>query len=103
MTLRSTDFQETNGSSTDIVGLVNTPMVLENIQASVLLTDSDPTVTKMSFRSKPALPDSPETLIDVNNLARNFDGGGHVHAAGARVFSPLEEVKADLIKLLADF
>lgn len=100
MVLRSSDFQETNGTSTDIVGLVNTPMVLENIQAAVLLTDSDPSVTKMSFRSKPSLPDEPSSLIDVNALAGNFDGGGHIHAAGARVFSPLEEVKARLIELL---
>lgn len=100
MCLRSTDFQETNGASTDIVGLVNTPMVLSQVNASVLLTDSDPTVTKISFRSKPALPDSPVSLIDVNELARNFNGGGHVHAAGARIFAPLEEVKAKLFKLL---
>jgi phosphoesterase RecJ-like protein len=100
MCLRSSDFQETNGSSTDLVGLVNTPMVLENIQASVLLTDTDPTVTKMSFRSKPSMQEDPTSLIDVNKLANKFDGGGHVHAAGARVFSPLEDVKAQLIELL---
>ena len=100
MVLRSSDFQETNGSSTDIVGLVNTPMVLENIQAAVLLTDSDPSVTKMSFRSKPSMPDNPSSLINVNALAGQFEGGGHIHAAGARVFSPLEEVKARLIELL---
>jgi phosphoesterase RecJ-like protein len=100
MILRSTDFQETNGSSTDIVGLVNTPMVLENIQAAVLLTDSDPSVTKMSFRSKPSISGDSKTLINVNTLAGHFKGGGHVHAAGARIFSPLEEVKARLIELL---
>ena len=100
MILRSTDFQETNGSSTDIVGLVNTPMVLENIQAAVLLTDSDPSVTKMSFRSKPSILGDSKTLINVNTLAGHFKGGGHVHAAGARIFSPLEEVKARLIELL---
>ena len=102
MSLRSADFQETNGSSTDIVGLVNTPMVLENIQAAVLLTDSDPNVTKMSFRSKPSMPNEPTSLIDVNKLAGHFDGGGHVHAAGARVFAQLEEVKSRLITLLRD-
>ncbi len=100
MTLRSADFHETNGSSTDIVGLVNTPLVLEHIQAAVLLTDSDPSVTKMSFRSKPSMPDDPTSLIDVNVLAGHFDGGGHVHAAGARVFSSLEEVKTRLIDLV---
>jgi phosphoesterase RecJ-like protein len=102
MCLRSTDFQETNGSSTDLIGLVNTPMVLENIQAAVLITDTDPTVTKISFRSKPSMPGALFPLIDVNKLANNFEGGGHVHAAGARVFSPLEDVKAQLIELLQE-
>ena len=102
MCIRSTDFQETKGSSTDLIGLVNTPMVLEHIQASVLLTDTDPTITKMSFRSKPSMPGEPTSLIDVNQLANNFDGGGHVHAAGARVFSTLEDTKARLIELLKE-
>ncbi len=103
MSLRSTDFKETGGNSTDIVGLVNTPMTLESVQASVLLTDSDPTVTKMSFRSKPSLTGDLGDKIDVNQLAGNFGGGGHVSAAGARVFSSLEEVKARLIELIHDF
>jgi len=64
------------------------------------MTDSDPSVTKISFRSKPSLPENPTSLIDVNSLASHFKGGGHVHAAGARVFSPLEEVKTRLIELL---
>ncbi|MAI67277.1 MAG: hypothetical protein CMJ26_05320 [Phycisphaerae bacterium] len=102
MSLRSIDFQETNGSSLDLIGLVNTPMVLDTVQAAVLLTDTDPTVTKMSFRSKPSLPGAPDTLIDVNKLANKFDGGGHVHAAGARVFAPLDEVKQRLIDLIQD-
>ncbi len=75
---------------------------LDNIQAAVLLTDSDPNVTKMSFRSKPSMPNEPTSLIDVNKLAGHFDGGGHVHAAGARVFAQLEEVKSRLITLLRD-
>jgi nanoRNase/pAp phosphatase (c-di-AMP/oligoRNAs hydrolase) len=41
-------------------------------------------------------------LIDVNKLANKFEGGGHVHAAGARVFSALEDVKAQLIEFLQE-
>ncbi len=100
MTLRSTDFGETGGDSTDLVGLVNTPMVIEGVQASVLLTDSNPGITKMSFRSKPALPSDTSSLIDVNKLAGVFGGGGHIHAAGARVKEPLEAVKVRLLEEL---
>lgn len=100
MVLRSTDFDETKGKSTDLVGLVNTPMVIEGVQASILLTDSNPGITKLSFRSKPPLLEDPSSLIDVNQLAGNFGGGGHVHAAGARVKEPLEAVKARLLEHL---
>jgi phosphoesterase RecJ-like protein len=100
MSLRSTDFGETGGDSTDVVGLVNTPMVIEGVQASILLTDSNPGITKMSFRSKPAMPSDTSSLIDVNKLAGLFGGGGHVHAAGARVKEPLEDVKERLLKEL---
>jgi|TARA_B100000959_G_C14946617_1_gene610136 phosphoesterase RecJ-like protein len=100
MCLRSNDFGETGGDSTDLVGLVNTPMVIEGVQASILLTDSNPGITKMSFRSKPAMPCDPSTLIDVNKLAGAFGGGGHIHAAGARVKEPLEAVKARLLEEL---
>ena len=100
MSLRSNDFGETGGDSTDLVGLVNMPMVIEGVQASILMTDSNPGITKMSFRSKPAMPNEPSTLIDVNKLAGNFGGGGHVHAAGARVKEPLEVVKARLLEEL---
>ena len=100
MALRSNDFGETGGDSTDLLGLVNTPMVIEGVQASILLTDSNPGITKMSFRSKPALPNDSTSLIDVNKLAGNFGGGGHVHAAGARVKEPLEAVRERLLEQL---
>jgi phosphoesterase RecJ-like protein len=100
MSLRSNDFGESGGDSTDLVGLVNTPMVIEGVQASILLTDSNPGITKMSFRSKPALPNDSTSLIDVNKLAGNFGGGGHVHAAGARVKEPLEAVRTRLLEKL---
>ncbi|MDP6692805.1 MAG: DHH family phosphoesterase [Phycisphaerales bacterium] len=100
MSLRSPDFGETGGDSTDLVGLVNTPMVIEGVQASILLTDANPGVTKMSFRSKPAMPNDQSSLIDVNELAGFFGGGGHIHAAGARVKEPLETVKARLLEQL---
>ena len=75
-------------------------MVIEGVQASVLLTDSNPGITKMSFRSKPALPSDTSSLIDVNKLAGVFGGGGHIHAAGARVKEPLEAVKVRLLEEL---
>ncbi|MEE2894803.1 MAG: DHHA1 domain-containing protein, partial [Planctomycetota bacterium] len=54
----------------------------------VLLTEAESGRTKMSFRSKPA--DEAGDFMDVNELAARFGGGGHVHAAGARLGLDLE-------------
>ncbi len=100
MTLRLSDFAETGGTSTDVTGLVNTPMVVDGVQAAILLTEQEDGSTKASLRSKPALPGAQDTLIDVNQVAGKIGGGGHVHAAGALVQEPLDEVVSRLPGLI---
>jgi phosphoesterase RecJ-like protein len=101
MVLSHEDFTETGGSGTDLTGLVNTPMVVDGVQAAILLSEQTPGTTKISFRSKPALPGDPSSLIDVNRLAGQFGGGGHVHAAGARLEEPVTTVLARLHQAFA--
>lgn len=68
----------------DTEGLVNTPLQIDGIQASVLATEQEGYV-KLSFRSKGA--------IDMNTYARqHFNGGGHKNAAGGMEEAPLEKV-----------
>jgi phosphoesterase RecJ-like protein len=50
----------------------------------VLLSQTEVGIVKLSFRSKPALH-AGGGFVDVNRMAGEFGGGGHVHAAGARV------------------
>jgi phosphoesterase RecJ-like protein len=64
-------------------------MSVGTVEVSVLLTESDPTLVKASFRSKPPAV-AGGAFIDVNHLAGRFDGGGHVHAAGARLGGPMD-------------
>ena len=93
MRLRAADFAETGASIEEGSGIVNMPMEIAVVRASVLaVEDAAAGVVKLSFRSKPAGLDG--GFIDVNELAAKFGGGGHVHAAGARMKGTLDEVVA---------
>ena len=88
MKLGLEDFAETGANLEELAGIVNTPLEIGSVSASVLLTEAESGRTKMSFRSKPA--DEAGAFMDVNELAARFGGGGHVHAAGARLDLDLE-------------
>lgn len=99
MSLGPDDFQATGAGPEDMTGLVNSPMVVGDVRSSVLLSELEPGVTKMSFRSKPALAGG-AAFRDVNELAQRFGGGGHTQAAGARVKMPLAKARAALLDAL---
>lgn len=101
MSLEMKDFHITGGSLEDLTGLVNMPMIVGRIRISILLTQIEPGVTKISFRSKPPIPGyEADGFHDVNKLAKQFGGGGHVHAAGARVEKEIDEARDDVIRAM---
>ena len=91
MRLRADDFGETGAMPEETAGIVNIPMEIAAVRASVLVVeDAQAGIIKLSFRSKPA--DDAGSFIDVNELAGRFGGGGHIHAAGAKQKGTLDEV-----------
>ncbi len=46
-------------------------------------------------RSKPGTDE-----VDVNLVAQRFDGGGHKHAAGAKIKAPLDEAVERIVAAL---
>lgn len=94
MELKKQDFEETGAKLEDLAGIVNSPMEVGAVRASIMLVEFDRGTTKLSFRSKPTV--GALKAIDVNELAATFGGGGHVHAAGARIKAPLAEARATL-------
>ncbi len=101
MTLRPQDFEETGGSIDDLSNLVNDPMSVGSVRASILLVQREPKRTKISFRSKPSTSRATQgEPIDVNKLAQRFGGGGHFHAAGARVETDIDAARAAVIAAL---
>jgi len=98
MSITADDFMATGAEPEDLTGLVNEPLCIGAVRVSILLTEREPGVTKMSFRAKPKTPGA--VFVNVNTLAQNFGGGGHIHAAGARVKKTMEAVRVDLLSLV---
>ena len=102
MRLSRADFEATGTRVDDLAGLVNEPMGVAEVEVSVLLVESEPRLAKASFRSKPpAVPGG--AYVDVNQVAARFEGGGHVHAAGARIAATLDEAADIVVRACEDY
>lgn len=87
------EMKKFNFNEGDHEGIVNMPLSVSNIDASIIAVEKDDFV-KLSLRSKGD--------IDVNLLARKFfNGGGHTNAAGGRVFTTINKIE-DYIKNAID-
>lgn len=100
MMLTKKDFTECDASQGDAGGFADFGQGLETTRVTAMLSESDPDaqgrpVTKISLRSKNSA-DSP----DVNQVARQFEGGGHVRAAGARIQAPITEAREMIVRAL---
>lgn len=99
MVLTGTDFSESGGGAEDLAGIINEPMAIGTLEVSVLVSENEPGMVKLSFRSKPPMR-AGATFVDVNAFAAMYGGGGHVHAAGAKIKGTLadamDRVRRDL-------
>lgn len=99
MAISRRDFEECSGTLDDAGGLGDLPMCVREVRASVILTETDVGVVKMSLRSK-RLADG--EAVDVNEVARKLGGGGHKQASGARVKASLEEARSQVVRAFED-
>ena len=77
MTLLKDDFEQLNAIESDTDSFVNFSLSVENVKIGILFIELSKGI-KVSFRSKGSIP--------VNKLASEFGGGGHINAAGTRIF-----------------
>ena len=76
----------------DTEGVVNYPLMIDDIKMAVLLTERQG-VIRLSFRSKGD--------FSVHELARaHFNGGGHTNAAGGTLECSIEEAIQKLLDVL---
>jgi phosphoesterase RecJ-like protein len=86
--------RDCGGTYEDTEGLVNLPLTVKDIQAVVFFKENGPGDWRVSMRSKGE--------IDVNAIAREFGGGGHVNASGCSASGALADLKPVFEKKLAE-
>jgi len=80
------------GTYEDTEGLINLPLTVKEIRASVFFKEIGPGDYRVSLRSKGS--------IDVAAVARGFGGGGHKNAAGCSVRSDYPSARAAILDAL---
>jgi phosphoesterase RecJ-like protein len=90
--IREEDFERTGTHSEDGEGFVDYARSIEGVKIGIFLEERSAGI-KGSFRAK-------EPRFRVDQLAQQFNGGGHACAAGFRVNEPLEELEARLLVAL---
>ncbi len=99
MTLTRNMLVETGTHPEDIDGLINYARRIEDVKLAVLLqeiengrrAEADSPRYHVSLRSNGA--------VDVAEIAATFGGGGHKVAAGFNIDSPIEEIRAKIMRL----
>jgi phosphoesterase RecJ-like protein len=89
MTCPRSFFDETGTSNPDLEDFVNTPRGLTPVEVSILFSEPNPGKVRISMRSK--------RQVAVNEIARQFSGGGHLRAAGAVFEGTLEQAQRAVI------
>ena len=79
----------------DNEGIIDHLRSIEGVEAAVFFEELPEGKVRVSARSK--FP-----RIDVCKVCKQFEGGGHAMAAGARVDGTLAQVKNDFLKALSD-
>jgi phosphoesterase RecJ-like protein len=82
-------------SSDDLDGIVEHPRSVAGTRVALFFRDLGYGKVKVSFRSTGD--------VDVNELARQFGGGGHEKASGALVAGSLDEVRDRVVAAARDF
>ena len=73
----------------NIENIVNEPQQIGSVIAALLFVELDDGGTRVSLRSK--------RLVDVNEVACQFGGGGHARAAGITMELPISEARPKII------
>ncbi|MCC6321218.1 MAG: DHH family phosphoesterase [Phycisphaerales bacterium] len=95
LTLR--DFDECEADRNDTGGFADMVLSVAEVGASAILTEADVApgeapLTKISIRSKPG-----PAALDAGTLTKKLGGGGHYHAAGAKVRLSLDDAQKQLL------
>ncbi|MCD8286804.1 MAG: bifunctional oligoribonuclease/PAP phosphatase NrnA [Clostridia bacterium] len=88
--IRNKDMDELGAKRSITEGYVDFPLTVDTVEVAIsLLQQEDPTNYKVSFRSK--------GRSNVNQVATEFGGGGHVLASGCEIYGTEEQCVKRLV------
>ena len=91
--LSNSTFKSRNANSDDIEGFADFIRSIENVEIAFSMVEDESNNIKISFRS--------QGKYIVNDVAKEFGGGGHKYAAGAKVNSlSLQEIENKILSLI---
>lgn len=90
--LKAQDLLDHNMDMDDSRDVIDMIMNVNTLQAAALFREDSPNEYKLSLRSK--------GKIEVLGVAENFQGGGHMFAAGASIVGNYQTIKDEVVKLL---
>jgi phosphoesterase RecJ-like protein len=79
-----------NNIHAEIEELANYSVAIKSVEVGLFIREVEPGYFKMSFRSK--------GNVNVNQIAKLFGGGGHIHAAGARYSGNFKDLREKIKK-----
>ena len=88
LSLSQSDLNACGAIHEDLEGLVNKPLELKGVEVSCLLHELEHGQVKASLRSR--------ERVDVNAVCRQFGGGGHRLASGAKLNCSMTQAQAEL-------
>ena len=91
--LKQKDFNRTGAESDDTEGLIDHIRAIEPVIIACVFEEVEPEMTRISLRSK-------TDKINVSEICKQFGGGGHPAAAGARIPGTALSVQRKVIAAL---
>ncbi|HEX8912950.1 MAG TPA: DHH family phosphoesterase [Humisphaera sp.] len=89
------DFAQTHADVPDTENLINVPLQIRTVQASILITEPlEGGPVRVSLRSK--------GQVDVARFAERFGGGGHARAAGLKLDGTVEQVHDTVVTAMVE-
>lgn len=85
---------KTHAMNGDLDGVVDHAMSIAGVEVALFFKEQEPGQQRVSLRSR--------EKVDVNRIARQFGGGGHIRASGCEIKGTVEEVQAQLLSVVRE-
>lgn len=85
---------KTHAMNGDLDGVVDHAMSIDGVEVALFFKEQEPGQQRVSLRSR--------GKVDVNRIARQFDGGGHIRASGCEIKGSVGQVQARLLSLVRE-